>query len=180
MRPRGLEPPRTIQSTRPSTLIRRCTCVEGRPERPFCDGSSTHGNHWTIWTLPKWCRGSPCGFTAKRRPSRRRGLSLAEAPGARGSLPGRGRRPHLSPLDTACAGQGTAARVPSPRRRSGVTRAASRTSAQQRTRGLASYGRAAGGRLRAPRRRRSPGRPHRDDLAAALAYGHADRRALRP
>jgi hypothetical protein len=36
VRPRGLEPPRTIKSTRPSTPYPRCRSVQGRLDRPNC------------------------------------------------------------------------------------------------------------------------------------------------
>src|SRR5579872_7166382 len=38
MRPRGLEPPRTIQSTRPSTLVARCRWVCGLQIARFAEG----------------------------------------------------------------------------------------------------------------------------------------------
>ena len=44
VRPRGLEPPRTVRSTRPSTGYGGCGCVRGRPDRPFRAG------FWTYWT----------------------------------------------------------------------------------------------------------------------------------
>jgi hypothetical protein len=47
MRPSGLEPPRTKRSTRPSTLYARRRWVRGRPDRPFCAVSGTHGTHRT-------------------------------------------------------------------------------------------------------------------------------------
>jgi hypothetical protein len=37
MRPRGLEPPRTLGSTRPSTSIGICRWVSERLNRPTCE-----------------------------------------------------------------------------------------------------------------------------------------------
>src|ERR1019366_4331396 len=49
MRPSGLEPPRTVKSTRPSTRSRGCRWVQGRPNRPIC------GGFWAHWTgLEEW------------------------------------------------------------------------------------------------------------------------------
>ena len=49
MRPRGLEPPRTIQSTRPSTRYGRRRLVQGRPDRPFWADCRTHLTHPERW-----------------------------------------------------------------------------------------------------------------------------------
>ena len=57
VRPSGLEPPRTVKSTRPSTLDGRRRSVQRRPKRPFCEVSETRWTHWTVWTLPKCCHG---------------------------------------------------------------------------------------------------------------------------
>jgi hypothetical protein len=53
MRPRGLEPPRTNQSTRPSTLCRACRCFQGHPDRPNCEFPWTHWTKWTQWMLSR-------------------------------------------------------------------------------------------------------------------------------
>jgi hypothetical protein len=74
MRPRGLEPPRTIQSTRPSTGCMGCRYVQRRPKRPTCAVSRTHWTGWTIWTLSKCCHGRSL---ARAVSSSRRGPSLS-------------------------------------------------------------------------------------------------------
>ncbi len=48
VRSSGLEPPRTIRSTRPSTLSTPARYVRRRPDRPFCAVSRTHRTHRTI------------------------------------------------------------------------------------------------------------------------------------
>jgi hypothetical protein len=53
MRPRGLEPPRTIKSTRPSTLDEPRRCLQRRPNRPIWEVSSTEWTQWTGWMLPR-------------------------------------------------------------------------------------------------------------------------------
>jgi len=47
VRPSGLEPPRTVKSTRPSTLYPRAIYVRRRPDRPIHPGSRTHRTHRT-------------------------------------------------------------------------------------------------------------------------------------
>src|SRR6185312_10016402 len=47
MRSSGLEPPRTIRSTRPSTLSTGERYVRPRPDRPFCADSGTYGRYRT-------------------------------------------------------------------------------------------------------------------------------------
>ena len=47
VRPSGLEPPRTMRSTRPSTLSTVARCVRPCPDRPFCADSGTHRTHRT-------------------------------------------------------------------------------------------------------------------------------------
>jgi site-specific DNA recombinase len=47
VRPSGLEPPRTVKSTRPSTSYARAICVRRRPHRPFCPGFRTWRTHRT-------------------------------------------------------------------------------------------------------------------------------------
>ncbi len=64
--PRGLEPPRTIQSTRPSTRIARRRWVCWGPEVPTCALFWTRWTGWTGWMLPRCC-----ATTMVARPSRR-------------------------------------------------------------------------------------------------------------
>ena len=45
--PSGLEPPRTVKSTRPSTLFARAIYVRRRPDRPIRPGLRTHRTHRT-------------------------------------------------------------------------------------------------------------------------------------
>jgi hypothetical protein len=53
MRPRRLELPRTIRSTRPSTLHPACRCFCPRPNRPNCEVSWTYWTDWTRWMLSR-------------------------------------------------------------------------------------------------------------------------------
>jgi hypothetical protein len=53
MRPRGLEPPRTNQSTRPSTRSAPCGCSEQRPNRANCGVFWTHWTRWKGWMLSR-------------------------------------------------------------------------------------------------------------------------------
>jgi hypothetical protein len=47
VRPSGLEPPRTVKSTRPSTSFAHAIYVRPRPDRPFCEDLRTHRTHRT-------------------------------------------------------------------------------------------------------------------------------------
>ncbi len=58
VRSSGLEPPRTIRSTRPSTRFARGIWVRGRSDRPFCASSRTHRTGLEGWVLPRCCHGS--------------------------------------------------------------------------------------------------------------------------
>jgi hypothetical protein len=69
MRPRGLEPPRTIQSTRPSTAYARRRPFQRRPARPFC------AVWWTRWTDLAWWMFSKCSHAmveVEKHPNLRR------------------------------------------------------------------------------------------------------------
>ncbi len=53
VRPRGLEPPRTIQSTRPSTLTEPCRCFETRGDRANRELPCTNWPRWKGWMLSR-------------------------------------------------------------------------------------------------------------------------------
>ncbi len=72
VRPRGLEPPRAIQPTRPSTLDGPCRCFWPPLDRPNCEVPWTGWTHWTGWMLPRVlppadCDRQPCGRPVRSR-----------------------------------------------------------------------------------------------------------------
>ena len=88
MRPRGLEPPRTNQSTRPSTRITLCRYGSWPLKVANCAVFCTDWTPWTGWMLPRvlpriWRqptgKGGPGNF-------RERGVSTAQ-PSSGGSTP---------------------------------------------------------------------------------------------
>jgi hypothetical protein len=65
MRPRGLEPPRTNQSTRPSTGIRARRWVQERLNRPNCVIVWTRWTYWTAWMLSPMLSAGGCDRTQR-------------------------------------------------------------------------------------------------------------------
>jgi hypothetical protein len=93
VRPRGLEPPRTIQSTRPSTLNAACRCVERRPNRPKCEVPWTDWTGWRHWMLSRVlsrpgpiepCRAALCIPRTASRRRQRQGARTATDTGLTG------------------------------------------------------------------------------------------------
>jgi hypothetical protein len=62
MRPSGLEPPRAVKLTRPSTRRTARRWVQPVPNRPFCGLSRTRWTYRTIWMLSRCCHGSEHGI----------------------------------------------------------------------------------------------------------------------
>jgi hypothetical protein len=94
MRPRGLEPPRTNQPTRPSTLFGPRRCFHGRPDRPNCEVPWTDWTQWTEWMLsPVLSRRALSMRTVRPGSSDRRSRRFGyDRP--------RAYRPHMLSMDT--------------------------------------------------------------------------------
>jgi hypothetical protein len=85
LRPRGLEPPRTIQSARPSTTFTSCGCSEQRPDRANRGGCWTYWTQWKGWMLSRRLRTAPAlvaqnGRTAVSSPLAEEGSSTMAGP----------------------------------------------------------------------------------------------------
>jgi hypothetical protein len=57
MRSSGLEPPRAVKPTRPSTSYSRARCSRERPNRPSSALSRTRRTHMEARVLPRCCHG---------------------------------------------------------------------------------------------------------------------------
>jgi hypothetical protein len=169
VRPSGLEPPRTVKSTRPSTSF----------PMPYAFASVQIVR--SVRVCGRIGRNDLCQrcVTAGRRGARGRRRWLTEATGAVASLPARAGRPHVSSLDASRARQGAAAWLRAPGCRVGAARRPPRAEAQQGLGALAPQLRASCDRVRVSGWRGSARCADCDRVAAALACVHEDRRALR-